>query len=616
MKYKSVLLIPVLVLSFSVLRAQDLPHQKNFTIHKGLTVDMRTASSQLNPTLAFRILPKPEDGADEATIERIQQELLIYRQQRMPVPVNQRLQNTADTLVVLRNFTGNVFNGYVPNDNDMAISNGDIVCSVSNTTIHSKDQFANQVHGSFALHNITSGLGLAQEEFDPKVLYDPKANRFIMVCLNGFTDSTSNIIVGFTQDTTSFGNWNFYALPGNPLNNSLWTDFPMIAVNDTNLFITVNLLYNDSTWQAGFNESLIWKINKTEGYTGTTINPVLYSNIHHNSEPIRNLCPVKGGSGMYGPDFYFLSNRNFAASNDTVFLVTLPSGAGAMPSVQPVVTNIGYHMPADADQPFTDKLAVNDARFLGAFIENGVIQGVASSLDTVSGYDGIFHIRMDNLPGPPFALSTIYTQAPYDLAYPNIAYAGTSPFSHASIISVLKSSASINPGCGAVYYDFNGDYSPVKSVKEGQGYTNMITGTERWGDYTGCQTRFNMPGTVWMNGSYSIVNHQTRTWIAELVPFGISSTPEYTPPASDVTVYPNPATETVTVDFDLKKAGYVHMDLSDLSGKQVTTIYRGSMGEGLNTFSFNAGALSAGVYVVRILDKDGNILGTKRFVVN
>ncbi|HEX5003068.1 MAG TPA: T9SS type A sorting domain-containing protein [Bacteroidia bacterium] len=596
--------------------AQEQPRLKTFSIPKGLTVDFRQSASQFNPILEFRVLPKPDEGADEATIEKVQKELAKYRLRRNTGSSNQRSQATADSLVMLRNFSGNLFNGYVPNDNDMAISNGDIVCSVSNTTIHSKDQYANQVHGSFALHNITSGLGLAQEEFDPKVLYDPVSNRFIMVCLNGFTDSTSNVIVGFSQDTTSFGNWNFYALPGNPLNNSLWTDFPMLAVNDSNLFITVNLLYNDSTWQAGFNESLIWKINKSEGYSGVTLNPVLYSNIHHNGEPIRNLCPVRGGSGLYGPDFFFLSNRNFAASGDTVFLVTLPPGPSALPSVQPVVTNVGYHMPLDADQPFTDKLAVNDARFLGAYYENGMIQGVASSLDTVSGYDGIFHIRMDNLSGPPFALSYIYTEALLDLAYPNIAYAGTSPFSHASVISLLKSNSTTFPGCGAVYYDFNGDYSAVKSVKEGQGYTNMLAGIERWGDYTGCQTRYNMPGTVWMNGSYSIVNHQTRTWIAELVPSALASAQELPGSSEEVKVYPNPATEQVTVDFTLNSDDLIVVNLTDGSGKLVSVVYRGHIIKGKNSITIDTSSLSKGVYIMTVINGKGIQIGNKSFVRN
>ncbi|MFM8917674.1 MAG: hypothetical protein ACKOGP_08030, partial [Bacteroidota bacterium] len=59
--------------------------------------------------------------------------------------------------------------------------------------------------------------------------------------------------------------------------------------------------------------------------------------------------------------------------------------------------------------------------------------------------------------------------------------------------------------------DGNGSYSPITVIKQGLSYTNMLNGSERWGDYTGCQTRYNLPGWVWVNGSYSLVNHTTRT---------------------------------------------------------------------------------------------------------
>ena len=58
-----------------------------------------------------------------------------------------------------------------------------------------------------------------------------------------------------------------------------------------------------------------------KGYNGDTIDAVYYDSIFFAGNPIRNLNPVRGGSTTYGPDMYFLSNRNFAESNDTIFIV-------------------------------------------------------------------------------------------------------------------------------------------------------------------------------------------------------------------------------------------------------------------------------------------------------
>jgi hypothetical protein len=117
-------------------------------------------------------------------------------------------------LLLVRNFAGNNFLGYVPNDNDLAISNNGIVSSVTNVTIWSKNLTSNIIRGPYYLHSITNSLGLQQEEFDPKIIYDPVANRFITVILNGFTDSTSNVLVGFSETDSTYGAWNFYCAAG------------------------------------------------------------------------------------------------------------------------------------------------------------------------------------------------------------------------------------------------------------------------------------------------------------------------------------------------------------------------------------------------------------------
>lgn len=435
---KKALLIILMIAAGNVcLMAQNPSSIKSFSIPLSNTVELRSGGNDPEVLLEHRVLPKPHPGTDRQKVQQVKQELERYRKD-YPGNQNQRAAMAVNSPVLVRNFIGNAFNGYVPNDNDMAISNNDVVCSVTNTTIWHRDLTTGTSYGSFNLHVLSSSLGLQQEEFDPKVMYDPVADRFIFVCLNGFSDSTSNVVVGFSQTASSYGQWNFYSLPGNPLNNDLWTDFPMLAITNDEVFITANLLYNDSTWQAGFNQTIVWQINKNEGYMGQTLNPLLHYNIHHNNEPLRNLCPVKGGSTLYGPDMNFLSNRNFTAGNDTIFLVNI-SGAIGPPAptltVTPVISNVEYRMPIDAVQPYPDLLIVNDARMMGAFLENNKIQMVCGTTDTLTGRSAVYHGTMDisgapTLNGWVYAIDTLY------LGYPNIAYAGNGPGDDHAIISI------------------------------------------------------------------------------------------------------------------------------------------------------------------------------------
>jgi len=611
----------ILCLLFGVqqLPAQTTSKTKSFKVDNKVVITGRALPGDINPEIVNRVLPKPHPGTDQAVIDAAKHELNRYRAARSGKnSIANRTQN-ADPPLMMRNFVANAFNGYVPNDNDMAISNSEEVCSVTNVSIWSKDLYSNVTYGTFNLHTLTSSLGLAQEEFDPKVLYDPIENRYIMVCLNGFSDSTSNILVGFTQDSTSHNNWNFYALAGNPLNNNLWTDFPMITVTDDELFITVNLLYNDSTWQAGFNQTVIWQINKNEGYTGATLTPLLHYDIKHNNEPLRNLCPAKGGSTLHGPNQYFLSDRNFAIENDTVFLVEVSGAINSPPptvTVTPLVSNIGYRMPVNALQPSADSLIVNDARILGAFYENNKIQFVLNATDTTTGQVSIYHGVIDNVSGTPVVTASLYVNDSLDLAYPNIAYAGTGPTDDRSVISVLMSASNLFPGTSAFKFDGNGVYSPLTTVKVGLGYTNMLAGNERWGDYTGCQTRYNIPGHVWVNGSYSLTNHTTRTWIAELTVTSGVSVPEISQTKDEMKVYPNPAEERISLDFNKSTNGRILINLYDAQGKEVRKLYEGAVISGKNSFSFNILPLAPGSYRVVISEGMGKKIATKQFIKN
>lgn len=591
-------------------------HQKkSFQVPLKSTINLEQKSADPDVHLLRRALPKPNPGVDKQTARNAKAALEYYRRDNSS---NQGYKSgsIATAPVMYRNFLGNGFNGYVPNDNDIAVSNGDMVCSVSNSNIWSRNLTTNMTYGSFSLHSISTSLGLQQEEFDPKVFYDPQEDRFVIVFLNGFTDSTSNIVVGFSQTNLSNGQWNFYSLPGDPLNNNLWTDYPMMAMTDDELFITVNLLYNDSTWQAGFNESIIWQIPKSDGFQGNTLNPTLHSGITYNGQPLRNLCPVKGGSTLYGPNMYFLSNRNFTTGNDSIFLVEISGTAASNPtiSVTPLISNVRYRMPLDALQPFQDSLIVNDARNQGAFLENNQIQFVFNTLDTVSGKTGFYHGQID-LNGSPTLSGNIHSIDTLYLGYPNIAYAGVGTNDNRAIISVLVSSPTYQPGSGAILADGNGSYSPVTVIKQGLGYTNMLNGNERWGDYTGCQTRYNLPGWVWVNGSYSLVNHTTRTWIGELTATSGVSVPELGTGEMDASIFPNPTSDRFEIEFDLKSDDFMSLDIFDLKGKLISQPYMGSLRSGPNNISISTRFLSKGYYMIQINTRKSGVVASKKVLV-
>jgi hypothetical protein len=511
-----------------------------------------------------------------------------------------------------KHFLGNAFGNSTPNDNDLAISNGGKIVSVINTNLFFYDVNTDSVLGTQSYDAFTAPLGAYADVFDPKVLYDPVEDKFITVILNGFTDTTTSIILGFSQSNDPMGLWNLYSLPGNPLNNGTFSDYPMISLSEKELFLTINLVIPDSTWQTGFNETLIWQINKQDGFSGASISTVMHNGITFNGKPIRNLCPVRGGSQLYGPDMYFLSNRNFETQGDTIFLVRTTDTIGSPNfsiEVKQLNSNADYFLAGDARMAGVHVFATNDSRILGAFYENNQIQFVQNSMDTNTTFCAVYHGIISNLQASnPTVNGKIIGDTLCDFGYPNIAYAGNGAGNNNAVIGFNHTAPTVKPGCSAIKSDGNFNYTPVLKITDGAtSYVNVLsTLQERWGDYSGIQTKYNHPGEIWMSGYYvyaSGFNRLHRAYIGQVLADSIPNTAGIYPSMEanlDGQIFPNPSADFFSLDINLEKAHYLSFDLYDIQGKRITTLMRDWVKPGKNVFTFSTRDLDAGTYLLRV----------------
>ena len=105
--------------------------QLTFKFNKQLTLSLNGDADLFQPALKISTLPKPETGADEALIESIKKEQeILYRSKRKNGNNNQQFSLLPPGM--FRNFIGNNYNYFVPNDNDCAISDSNIITSVTN----------------------------------------------------------------------------------------------------------------------------------------------------------------------------------------------------------------------------------------------------------------------------------------------------------------------------------------------------------------------------------------------------------------------------------------------------------------------------------------------------
>jgi hypothetical protein len=213
------------------------------------------------------------------------QKMMLKQNEKLNTPETEITSAAAAvTPVVGSNFLGNTNTGNSPMDNSVAISNGGKIISVANNSIEFYNTngtmtFTNTIDGFFNDPTITNVC-------DPVVIYDSGADKFIFFAQEcSGNSSNSNILVCFSQTNDPNGNWWNYKFSGNPANNNTWFDYPKIAVSTNELYVTGNSFSNSSI----FEESLLYQIEKNNGYTGGTINWQYWNNI--TSSPF-NLLPV------------------------------------------------------------------------------------------------------------------------------------------------------------------------------------------------------------------------------------------------------------------------------------------------------------------------------------
>jgi len=457
------------------------------------------------------------------------------------------------------------------------------------------------------------------------------------VFLAGFEPSDTHIIVCFSTSSDPLQPWNFYRLPGNPFENTTWTDYPMVALTDDEVFITINLLREGEPWQTGFEQTLVWQMNKMDGFAGDSLRGGYWQDISFGGKPIRNLRPIQGGSTLYGPDLWLVSNRNFALTNDTIFLVHISDRfdePGAALSVQFLRADEPYGLPPVARQPSNQTFDTNDGRILGAFYEGDRIQFVSATIDPATGRTGIYHGMIHDVSTSPTLEANILgdrSSDSLDLGYPNIAFTGTDPSEIQSIIVFDYSSKTRFPSFGAVYSNYFA-YSDITTIKEGETFVNIASGPyERWGDYTGVQRVYNQPGTVWASGNigkvrpnlppFGIDCNCNATWVGQLratevVSVGVS---QPTQGLRELRTWPNPSSGELAVVFTLPASSHLVVQVWDAQGRFVHELWQGPGQAGENLFRMNSAPLAPGVYSLSIVqqprDAAANSVHSSQFVV-
>ena len=597
---------------------------KKYTAPLAGKVVLGTVEDKYNAQVYSKEMPEADANADEQKLQEMKKQIKKKSTGQTNTQTNKKsLRTTSSPLPpkVALNFVADSFPG-IPPDNYTAVSKGNKVVAVMNSLISVHDATTGAYLMRKGLAQISSSVslyGINNYRYDPKVVYDPGADRFICVILNG-TVQFNYILIGFSASNDPTGAWNFYKFYGDYANDTTWFDYPAISVTQNEFFLTGNKVRDDSSWQAGFTQSVIYQVRKADGYAGAaSLTYQIWDSIQYDNKYLRCLYPLNPGDSQLGPSQYFLSNRDFEISNDSMFIVQIPDTIGSIDStltVTPVISSCSYGIPPDAGQPDTAlTLATNDDRILGGFIQGNEMQFVCTTADTVNGGSCIYHGVISNFKTAPVLTGRLFIIDTLDFGYPNISFSGNIDGLNQSIISFEYSGLSTYPGFGAILFDGN-NYSPMLNIISGDSSINELSQQEqRWGDYSGSQPDWNNLGTVWAVGIYGRADHNYGNYMAKLSsPYNVSVPVVPAIGNAPSKVYPNPAFKFVRYEFTVAKEQNYNFFIYDIQGREVDKLTEQYCHDGKNIIDFNIAPLAPGTYFLKATGADGENITVHTFI--
>lgn len=565
-------------------------------------------SEDASPFVKNTLIHEPQIQLRKEELQKLKSEA----NQKATVLTYKTPSTQVDGPIIHGTWNGNSTGSGTPLDNHLAISKNGKIVAVQNSNFGVYNTNGQQLQQR-SLASIASSLGLNNTKYDPRVIYDPLHDRFILVFLNGSSASSSRVVVGFSATNDPTGAWFMYALNGNLrdnqiINQDVWTDFPSIGISTEELFITGNLFTNQGQ---GLGAG-IWQIPLSEGYVGATLNPEIYVTNYF------ALCPVTGATQPYGPDMYFIRTQVGNSNDLYVHYITNSIQNGGTLNL-PVTLNLSlnYSFPPDAPQKNTTlKLSGNDNRIQSAYLENNIIVfALNSSLNNKNIiYYGMVYLNSLGL-GFAFADALYIVSEDYSIAYPNVVYAGCSGTNgNNSIIFVDYSSSNNFPGVGAIAVNSDGDYSEMVIAYEGSGPIGFGTSSPfRWGDYTGAFLRQDGSNEIWAYGAVgSSVGVNTPRLVkmtSNLCQTTANTIP--TPSTSSIQISPNPFIHELSFDFEVPLTAEYDFLLYDLQGRLIKNLLSEKLYQGNAKFTMNLNALPTGTYFIKVTQNQNALVSHK-----
>lgn len=192
------------------------------------------------PNKPFPDVKKKPGGPDRDSNLLIQPSQPSERSARLQAPAAPPLN---------RSFPGLIDTGWIPPDTQGAVGR-DHLMEILNNGVGFFEKATGTLLTQVTLRTFWSSLGTGIQEpandvFDPKVLYDQYAERFVAISIGGREPPWSWILIGVSATSDPTGDWFLYAIDADRFNDtqfSEWADYPGLGLDARNYYVTANMI--------------------------------------------------------------------------------------------------------------------------------------------------------------------------------------------------------------------------------------------------------------------------------------------------------------------------------------------------------------------------------------
>ncbi|HMW38546.1 MAG: T9SS type A sorting domain-containing protein [Saprospiraceae bacterium] len=576
---------------------------------KTLTFEFKPVQADLKYEPKLIIPPSPNRSEiEESYIDSIKQLKDALKNNHSRFTKNAEETTLGPNLIKVGNSFYADIDGSCPNDNTIAISKAGKIISMMNQYVGIYTTNGKIIN----IYDLESFFGnyMNSGPCDPKVEYDPVADRFFMF-LQDCNENPENIAFGFSKTNDPNGSWWIYVFDSDALQDGSWSDYPKVAINSDEIFITTNLYGRNG---GSYKQSILYQLNKQDGYSGKSLHYKIWTGFQSGT-----ILPIRSGdNGQYGPGIYCIQTNAGGSSSFNYYDITGSLSDPNSKLLYKKITTTAYEPSGNAYQKSTSvRLDIGDCRCMDGYYQNGLIHFVFAADD--EGYSGIRYHRLDpvKLDGSKFEIFSSSDEKDY--AYPSISPFNINSADNSSVIHFAASGENFYPEMRAKLYhsDFSSD--PSIQIKQGPGPQtscyNSSKGYARWGDYSGAARMYNSTvPTCWVAGSVgNDINGRWWTYIAELI-----STPNAVLNLSkdnSTEIYPNPLNDRMTFEIQSSDRMVCYFNILTSDGKKVSELFYGSLHPGINNFSFSTSYLQPGQYFLQVVNNNQQIIKNEKFIV-